>query len=140
MRDGVEQRPCLLYDEGMSEQEPPPAVTQFGDPIPATTRHGTLTRPAELFPDGSDLPIFSGTPIPVIERPYVPADHSLRQAVLPGMPGIDYDAVLARDKELRRRRPPITALPPADDIFTAPPPTIPPPACRSSPPSRKAET
>jgi hypothetical protein len=74
-----------------------------------------------MFDDGADLPIFSGTPIPAIERPFDPEDRSMKQVMLPGMPGIDYDAVLAKDKEVRRRRRAPVALPPAGDIFSAAP-------------------
>ena len=56
-----------------------------------------------MFPDGENLPLFSGTPIPVIERPFEPEDASMKQAMLPGMPGIDYDRVLELDKARRRR-------------------------------------
>jgi hypothetical protein len=39
------------------------------------------------------------------ERPFVLEDHTMKQPSLPGMSALDYDAVLARDKELRRQRP-----------------------------------
>ena len=61
-------------------------------------------RQSLLFPQGDDLPLFSGTPQQVTERPFEPQDHTLKQAMLPEMPGIDYDAVLKRDKALRIRR------------------------------------
>lgn len=61
-------------------------------------------RQGQMFADGSDLPLFSGTPQQVIERPFAPQDHTFKQALLPGMPDIDYDAVLKKDKALRRRR------------------------------------
>jgi hypothetical protein len=72
-----------------------------------------------MFPDGEDLPLFSGTPIPVIERPFVPEDHSMKQGVLPGMPGIDYEHVFKKDQELRRRKRTPPVLPLAEDIFVA---------------------
>jgi DNA repair protein RadC len=71
-----------------------------------------------MFPDGTDLPLFSGTPIPTIERPFVPEDLSFKQGMLPGMPSVDYEYVLAKDRALRRRRSPVV-LPPGEDIFTA---------------------
>jgi len=90
-----------------------------------------------MFPTGEDLPLFSGTPIPVIDRPYVPDDHTMKQAMLPNMPGIDLDVVLARDQELRRRRAPNPPLPPTGDIFTASATTLPPqPAEAAQPPAR----
>jgi hypothetical protein len=42
----------------------------------------------------------------------------MKQGVLRGMPSVDYEHVLAKDRALRRRRAPV-ALPPGDDIFTA---------------------
>src|SRR5205814_1292714 len=73
---------------------------------------------AAMFVGGEELPLSSGTPIPAVDRPFVPEDHSLKQGMLPGMPPVDYDYVLERDRALRRRRAPVT-LPPGDDIFTA---------------------
>jgi RadC-like JAB domain len=55
-----------------------------------------------MFPQGDDLPIFSGTPQTFIEQPYVPVDHGFKQTMLPGMPGIDYDRVLEHDRQRRR--------------------------------------
>jgi len=81
-------------------------------------QHINTDQPAAMFPDGADLPLFSGTPVPAIERPFVPEDHSMKQGMLPGMPSVDYEHVLARDRALRRRRAPVV-LPPSDDIFTA---------------------
>jgi len=103
----------------MSEHEPPyskPGVPQFGEPLPQH-RAGQPHAVAPMFPDGQDLPLFSGTPVPVVEKPFVPEDHSMKQAMLPDMPGIDYDQVLARDKKLQRRRP--VPLPAAGEIFIA---------------------
>src|SRR5262245_43240398 len=79
----------------MVERGEPP---QFGDKPPTRSRR---IQAVPRFPAGDDTPIFSGTPQPAIERPYVPEDHRYRQALLPEMPDIDYDAVLARDKVLR---------------------------------------
>src|SRR5438874_1970638 len=90
----------------------------FGSHSPDLPRHTKADQPAAMFPDGTDLPLFSGTPIPATERPFVPEDHSMKQAMLPGMPSVDYAHVLERDRALRRRRQPV-ALPPGDDIFTA---------------------
>jgi DNA repair protein RadC len=107
----------------MTEHEPTieqehRSAPRFGEPV-AAGRVQAVT----MFPDGDDLPIFSGTPIPMVEKPFVPEDHSMKQAMLPDMPGVDYDAVLAKDKERQRgRRKPTTALPPAGDIFTIAPP------------------
>jgi DNA repair protein RadC len=91
---------------------------RFGIDTPVPPRHTRADQSAAMFPDGADLPLFSGTPIPAIERPFVPEDHSMKQGMLPGMPSVDYEHVLAKDRALRRRRPPV-ALPPHDDIFTA---------------------
>src|SRR2546421_596258 len=90
----------------------------FGSHMPERPRHTKADQPATMFPDGTDLPLFSGTPVPAIERPFVPEDHSMKQGMLPGMPSVDYEHVLERDRALRRRRAPV-ALPPGDDIFTA---------------------
>jgi hypothetical protein len=75
---------------------------QFGDRLPQ--RRGKPYPAAHMFPDSADLPIFSGTPIPAVERPFVPEDHSHKQTTLPGMPDIDYDHILGKDKQLRHRR------------------------------------
>ena len=81
------------------EHRPPthPPV-EFGQPL----RKRQYQR--KIFPDGDDLPLLSGTPQAVIDRPYIPEDHSFKQERLPGMPPIDYDHILEKDKELRRRR------------------------------------
>jgi DNA repair protein RadC len=108
----------------MGEQEPPrdkPAPPQFGEQLPQLGRRAAPAVAVPMFPAGDDLPIFSGTPIPVIEKPFVPEDHNMKQTALLGMPGIDYEAVLAQDKALRRRRQPSTPFSPAGDIFSAPP-------------------
>lgn len=71
----------------------------FGDPV--TKRRGRQQPAAQMFPDSDELPIFSGTPIPAVEHPYVPEDHSHKQEMLPGMPDIDYERVREKDKQLR---------------------------------------
>lgn len=90
----------------------------FGAPqLPA---HSKAEQLVDMFPDGTDLPLFSGTPIPVVEHPFVPEDLSFKQGMLPGMPDIDYAYVLQKDRELRLRRGhKKTIVPDADDIFTA---------------------
>jgi hypothetical protein len=111
----------------MAEREPitPPEQPEqqrygpkFGEQIPQAGRNGTRPRSAAMFPDGADLPLFSGTPIPAIERPFVPEDHSMKQLLLPGMPAIDYGHVLEKDRELRRLRS-TTVVPTSGDIFVA---------------------
>jgi hypothetical protein len=57
-----------------------------------------------MFADGTDLPLFSGTPTTATEHPFVPEDHSMMQTQLPGMPGVDYEAVREKDKALRRKK------------------------------------
>ncbi len=57
-----------------------------------------------LFPDGADLPLFSGTPQQVIDQPFVPADHTYKQALLPDMPAIDYERIREKDRERSHRR------------------------------------
>lgn len=83
----------------------------------ARSRHNKTDQPTPMFTDGTELPLFSGTPIPATERPFVPEDHSMKQSMLPDMPPIDYDHVLEKDRALRRRTP--SMLPPANDIFSA---------------------
>jgi DNA repair protein RadC len=82
-------------------------------------------RPVAMFPDGVDLPLFSGTPIPVVEHPFVPEDHSFKQTMLPEMPPVDYAAVLANDRELRRRGQKRAIVPTSGDIFNTAPLTLP---------------
>ena len=81
------------------EHRPPtqPDV-EFGQPLRKRQRQTVF------FPEGDDLPLLSGTPQAVIDRPYIPEDRSMKQGMLPGMPPIDYDHILEKDKELRRRR------------------------------------
>ncbi len=62
-----------------------------------------------MFPEGDDLPLFSGTPVVAIEKPFELEDHSMKQTMLPDMPGIDYERVLQKDKAKRRRT--ATAVP-----------------------------
>jgi DNA repair protein RadC len=91
---------------------------KFGIYPPDLSRQNRADKPASMFPDGADLPLFSGTSIPAVERPFVPEDHSMKQPMLPGMPSVDYEYVLAKDRALRRKRAPVV-VPPGDDIFTA---------------------
>jgi len=91
---------------------------KFGIDTPARSRQSKTDQPTPMFTDGTELPLFSGTPIPATERPFVPEDHSMKQGMLPGMPSVDYEHVLAKDQALRRRRAAVV-LPPGDDIFTA---------------------
>jgi DNA repair protein RadC len=91
----------------MAEKEPPrgkPDVPQFGEKLPSVGRRGKQHPATIMFQAGDDLPLFSGTPIPAAERPFIPEDRSMKQPQLPGMPPVDFDHVLARDKELFRRR------------------------------------
>src|SRR6266536_1968397 len=89
----------------------------FGTHTPERPRHTKADQPATMFPDGEELPLFSGTPVPATERPFVPEDLSWKQGMLPGMPAVDYAHVLERDRALRRGRTPVV-LPPSTDIFT----------------------
>ncbi len=57
-----------------------------------------------LFPDGADLPLFSGTPQQVHDQPFVPAGHTYKQALLPEMPAIDYERIRQKDQARTRRR------------------------------------
>ncbi len=91
---------------------------RFGVDTPQSVRQTKKDQLTPMFVGGEDLPLFSGTPIPAIERPFLPEDHSMKQTMLPAMPPVDYDHVLKKDQALRRRTP--AALPPAMDIFTIP--------------------
>ena len=73
---------------------------RFGDPLPQRGRSQGMQ--GEMFSEGDDLPLFSGTPQEVIEHPYVPEEQTWKQAMLPDMPGIDYDHVLEMDRQKRR--------------------------------------
>ena len=89
----------VVYDESMAEQEPPrgkPIPPQFGDKLPGADKRGAQTLAASMFDDGSDLPIFSGTPVPAVEKPFVPQDYSYKQQMLIGMPPVDFDQLFAR--------------------------------------------
>src|SRR5262245_60604504 len=98
---------------------------KFGIPPPELRRQNRTDQPAPMFSDGEDLPLFSGTPIPAVERPFVPEDHSMKQAMLPDMPAIDYDHVLEKDRALRRRkRSTMTALPDEDIFVAGSPPSV----------------
>ncbi len=81
--------------EQLSHEKP---KAEFGQPLKQRQRQSML------FPEGDDLPLFSGTPQHAIDRPYIPEDRSFKQQVFPGMPEIDYDVVRAKDRELKRRR------------------------------------
>jgi hypothetical protein len=59
---------------------------RFGIDSPERIRQTKAGQPAAMFPDGADLPLFSGTPVPAVERPFVPEDHGMKQALLTGMP------------------------------------------------------
>ena len=101
-----------------------------------------------MFPEGDDLPLFSGTPQTVIDQPFVPEDHSWKQVMLPGMPGIDYDAVRAKDLALHHRRKGqkheqsgdlFSALPATDNPESAAAPTLAPASEHDRSPARKGE-
>src|SRR5262245_14281847 len=77
---------------------------EFGKNAPRVSRRSRTTPTASMFESGEELPLFSGTPMQAQERPYVPQDHSMKQALLPGMPAVDYDQILKKDKELRRKK------------------------------------
>jgi DNA repair protein RadC len=83
----------------MAEREGRP---QFGEQPPRLNRQFQRNQPSEMFPDGDDLPLFSGVPQEVIERPFVPEEQTWKQAMLPEMPGIDYEHVLELDRQRRR--------------------------------------
>ena len=74
------------------------AKTEFGQPLTQRQRQRTL------FPEGDDLPLFSGTPQQATDSPFIPREVPLKQQELPGMPDIDYEVVRAKDRALRRRR------------------------------------
>jgi DNA repair protein RadC len=96
----------------MSEREPPqdkPLRPQFGERLPMSGRRGKQHPATIMFQAGDDLPLFSGTPIPATEQPFIPEDRSMKQGLLPGMPPVDYAHILAKDKKLRRRGVPLPA-------------------------------
>jgi hypothetical protein len=93
--------------EGQRHKKP-----EFGQPI----KHSTTS--AGFFTDGSDLPLFSGTPIPVVDTPFQPAAQEYIQTTIPDIPPIDYDKVREKDRELRNRRRRKRTVTPADnEIF-----------------------
>ncbi len=59
-----------------------------------------------MFPDGADLPLFSGTPQQVTDSPFQPEEQTWKQTTIPDLPPIDYDVVRERDHRLRQRRTP----------------------------------
>jgi hypothetical protein len=59
--------------------------------------------PALMFEDGSELPLFSGTPQSVAGERFEPREVGL-QALLPGMPGVDLEHVYRRDNAARLGR------------------------------------
>jgi hypothetical protein len=48
---------------------------RFGVDSPQSIKQAKTAHLTPMFPDGADLPLFSGTPIPVNERPFVPEDY-----------------------------------------------------------------
>src|SRR6266508_4605423 len=85
---------------------------KFGGDTPERSRQTKAYQAASMFPDGEDLPLFSGTPIPAIEHPFVPEDHSMKQGMLPGMPSLYYAHAPDRNYALPRRGTPPAALRP----------------------------
>src|SRR5690349_11777864 len=94
---------------------------KFGEKLPQVNRRGKQTPAAVMFSE-EELPIFSGTPMPATEKPYVPEDRSMKQLLLPMTPAINYEAVLKRDKQLYKRRRG-AELPAAATLFQASPET-----------------
>ncbi len=88
----------------------------FGIDTPESLQRRRTVHPESMFPEGDDLPLFSGTPIVATEKPFEPEDHSMKQAMLPDMPGIDYERVLQKDKARYRRTTPVLT---EGDIFTS---------------------
>ena len=119
----------------MGEQELPrsKAPTEFGQPVAKDRKRADLITASQMFTGGEELPLFSGSSIPTVERPFVPEDHSMKQGMLPGMPDIDYDHVLEKDKALRRRGHNGARLPPSGDLFVALPSDAPPQPEASTP-------
>lgn len=91
---------------------------RFGIDIPEHTQQAKADQLTPMFTDGTDLPLFSGTPIPATERPFVPEDHSMKQIMLPDMPPVDYEHVLEKDRALRTKKPVVVSV--AGDIFSLP--------------------
>ena len=92
-------------------QLPAKAKVEFGQPLQQRRQQG------ELFPDGADLPLFSGTPQQVIDQPFVREDHTYKQAILPNMPELDYERIRQKDRERTRRRSPTRRRTGANPIF-----------------------
>jgi hypothetical protein len=88
----------------------------FGIDTRESIQRRSVARPESMFPDGDDLPLFSGTPVVATEKPFEPEDHSMKQAMLPDMPGIDYERVLQKDKARYRRT---ASVAPESGMFTA---------------------
>jgi DNA repair protein RadC len=90
----------------MPEHEPeghrPRPAIEFGTSLPQKGRRHLS--PVEMFPEGDDLPLFSGTPQEVTVRPYEPEASMYQQQMLPDMPDVDWEAVLEADRRLRARR------------------------------------
>ncbi len=78
----------------MKEGTPKP---EFGKPVKKKNRQQSF------FQEGEDLPLLSGTPQQAVDSRFVPQEV-FKQPELPGMPGIDYDHIREKDKQLRRRR------------------------------------
>lgn len=98
----------FFYHQSMVEREPEddsehrtPSI-QFGDSLPRGGRR--RGQQGEMFSEGDDLPLFSGTPQEVIEHPFEPEDHTWKQAMFPDMPDIDYEHVLELDKHRLKPR------------------------------------
>src|SRR5581483_5194635 len=89
----------------------------FGMDAPPAFHRSRTTSSVSMFPGCDELPLFSGTPIPATERVYLPQDHSWKQAILPGLPSIDYEHILEQDRKLRGKRP-SNSLPEAATLFT----------------------
>ncbi len=70
---------------------------EFGQPI----RKKGIQR--SFFQEGEDLPLFSGTPQQAKDSPFT-LKEIYRQPELPGMPRVDYEMILKRDKLRRRKR------------------------------------
>lgn len=58
----------------------------------------------EMFPEGEDLPLFSGTPQQVPDSPFIPTEITHRQQLLPGMPDIDYDYLYEKERARKSKR------------------------------------
>ena len=71
-----------------------------------------LIQPEQIFQliagdlPGDFPPLRTGADRPGVEGQFDPEDYAWRQAKLPDMPGIDYDVVFEKDRQLNRRRRP----------------------------------